>query len=175
MENARRITPFRTAFVNRTGDASHATRAEIYMLRLEATARAASEAITGMTHNGSGSLEAAVLCNNATLGEVADDDSGDPMELALLRAGRRAAHARWAGLLGEYPPVLLMRSMPSQKMMATVHRRGERYFFAIKGAPEATNAREVLIENGGIAWMRPSAPNVSIAWSSSDARACGWH
>ena len=38
-------------------------------------------------------------------------------------------------------------------MMATVHRRGERYFFAIKGAPEAVlaNAREVLTENGGIA------------------------
>ena len=35
-------------------------------------------------------LEIAVLCNNATLGQVADEDSGDPMELALLRAGRGA-------------------------------------------------------------------------------------
>ena len=97
-------------------------------------------------------LEAAVLCNNATLGEVTDDDSGDPMELALLRAGRRAGLTR-AGLLGEYPPVLTHAFDAATKMMATVHRRGERYFFAIKGAPEAVlaNTREVLTENGGIA------------------------
>ena len=37
--------------------------------------------------------------------------------------------------------------------MATVHRRGDRYFFAIKGAPEAVlaNARQILSENGGLA------------------------
>jgi Ca2+-transporting ATPase len=29
-------------------------------------------------------LEIAVLCNNATLGRVPDEDSGDPMELALF-------------------------------------------------------------------------------------------
>ena len=74
------------------------------------------------------------------------------MELALLRAGRRAGLTR-AGLLGEYPPVLTHAFDAATKMMATVHRSGERYFFAIKGAPEAVlaNAREVLTENGSIA------------------------
>ena len=32
-------------------------------------------------------LEIAVLCNDATLGQQAEEGSGDPMELALLRAG----------------------------------------------------------------------------------------
>ena len=39
-------------------------------------------------------LEAAVLCNDATLGDAGEDGTGDPMELALLRAGTsRRAHA----------------------------------------------------------------------------------
>ena len=35
-------------------------------------------------------------------------------------------------------------------MMATVHRRGDRYLFAVKGAPEAVLARfrKVLTEHG---------------------------
>ncbi len=97
-------------------------------------------------------LEIAVLCNNATLGQVADEDSGDPMELALLRAGRGARLTRSA-LLGEYPVVREHAFDTATKMMATVHRRGDRYIFAIKGAPEAVlaNARQILSENGGLA------------------------
>jgi hypothetical protein len=43
------------------------------------------------------------------------------MELALLRAGHRAALTR-AELLGEYPPVLTHAFDAATKMMATVHR-----------------------------------------------------
>ena len=39
-------------------------------------------------------LEIAVLCNGAALGQVESEDNGDPMELALLRAGVRRA---WKG------------------------------------------------------------------------------
>ena len=98
-------------------------------------------------------LEVAVLCNNATLGDVADEDSGDPMELALLRAGRLAGLER-GELLNEYPRVLKHAFDTATKMMATVHRRGERYLFAVKGAPEAVLAgarRESLSENGELA------------------------
>jgi Ca2+-transporting ATPase len=96
-------------------------------------------------------LEIGVLCNNATLGQVAGQDSGDPMELALLRAGRCAALER-AALLSEYPAVREHAFDTATKMMATVHQRGDGYFFAIKGAPEAVlvNARRVLSENGPI-------------------------
>ena len=41
-----------------------------------------------------GLLRIAVLCNNATLEHVSAEDSGDPMELALLRAGRLASLTR---------------------------------------------------------------------------------
>ena len=122
-------------------------------------------------------LEIAVLCNDATLGQLADEDSGDPMELALLRAGRAARlHARSA--LGEYPVVREHAFDTATKMMATVHRRGDRYIFAIKGRPkQCWRMRDkILSENGGLAWTRPDAPNGSIGSSSSDARDCAcWH
>ena len=43
-----------------------------------------------------------MLCNNAALGRVSDEDTGDPMELALLRAGRLAGLER-GELLNESP------------------------------------------------------------------------
>jgi Ca2+-transporting ATPase len=97
-------------------------------------------------------LQVAVLCNRATLGQVAGEASGDPMELALLRAGRRAGLIR-GGLLTEYPIVREHAFDTATKMMATVHRHGAAYFFAIKGAPEAVlaSAQRVLSENGATA------------------------
>ena len=80
-----------------------------------------------------------MLCNNAALGRVADEDNGDPMELALLRAGRLAGLER-GELLNESPEVVEHAFDTSTNMMATVHRRGGVYLFAVKGAPEAVLA-----------------------------------
>jgi Ca2+-transporting ATPase len=84
-------------------------------------------------------LEAAVLCNNATLGRVSGEDTGDPMELALLRAGRLAGLER-NELIEQFPEVLEHAFDTATKMMATVHRRAGGCFYAVKGAPEAVLA-----------------------------------
>jgi Ca2+-transporting ATPase len=97
-------------------------------------------------------LEIAVLCNNATLGRVSDEDTGDPMELALLRAARLAGLER-SDLLDESPEVIEHAFDTATKMMATVHRRDGAYFFAVKGAPEAVlaNADRIAGEDGDAA------------------------
>lgn len=85
-------------------------------------------------------LEIAVLCNNATLGRVSDEDTGDPMELALLRAGRLAGLER-DELLNQSPEIIEHAFDTTTKMMATVHHHDGTYVFAIKGAPEAVLAK----------------------------------
>jgi len=94
-------------------------------------------------------LEIAVLCNNATLGRVPDEDSGDPMELALLSAGRLAGLER-GRLLNESPEVREHAFDAAAKMMATVHRRDGAHLFAVKGAPEAVldSAERLAGEDG---------------------------
>ena len=84
-------------------------------------------------------LDVAVLCNDATLGHTAKGSSGDPMEVALLRAGRAAGIGRHA-LLDKFPIVRKHAFDAGSKMMTTVHRQGEHFFFAVKGAPEAVLA-----------------------------------
>jgi len=84
-------------------------------------------------------LSVAVLCNNASLGGSDEDDSGDPMELALLRAGREVGLERPA-LRQTYPTVRRHAFDTASKMMATVHRAGDDFLFAVKGAPEAVLA-----------------------------------
>ncbi len=102
-------------------------------------------------------LEIAVLCNDASLGAMPEQDSGDPMELALLRAGRRARLDR-GGLLHARPVVRKHAFDPGGKMMATVHRDGDRYLYAIKGAPEAVLAAADRIGAGdGETAMTPGA------------------
>ncbi len=88
-------------------------------------------------------LDVAVLCNNATLGSTAEDGSGDPMELALLRAGREAGLERPARR-AQYPTVQRHAFDTASKMMATVHRQdgqADGFLFAVKGAPEAVSGR----------------------------------
>ena len=80
-----------------------------------------------------------MLCNNATLGGSDEDDSGDPMELALLRAGATRGLERPA-LRQTYPTVRRHAFDTASKMMATVHRAGDGFLFAVKGAPEAVVA-----------------------------------
>ena len=93
-------------------------------------------------------LEIAVLCNNAALGRVSDEDTGDPMELALLRIGRLGGLER-GKLLNESPEIIEHAFDTTTKMMATVHRRDGAYLFAVKGAPEAVlaNAERIAGED----------------------------
>jgi Ca2+-transporting ATPase len=97
-------------------------------------------------------LNVAVLCNDATLGHSAKESSGDPMELALLRAGRAADITRHA-LVATYPIARKHAFDSASKMMGTVHRHGEAFLFAIKGAPEALLAAcaRAATEHGDIA------------------------
>jgi P-type Ca2+ transporter type 2C len=94
-------------------------------------------------------LEIAVLCNNASLGSTGEPGSGDPMELALLRAGLRA-ELRRSTLLQRNPTARKHAFDTASKMMATVHQHGDRYLFAVKGAPEAVlaAASKVMTEHG---------------------------
>jgi Ca2+-transporting ATPase len=92
-------------------------------------------------------LEAGALCANATLGEDGREDTGDPMELALLKAARLAGIERTA-LLARLPEVREEAFETETKMMATVHRDGERFLVAVKGAPEAVLAHASRVAEG---------------------------
>jgi Ca2+-transporting ATPase len=96
-------------------------------------------------------LRIGVLCTNATLGHVPAEDSGDPMELALLRAGRLAGLDRPA-LLSESAEIREHAFDTVRKMMATVHRRDDGYLVAIKGAPEAVLASATLDQTARDMW-----------------------
>jgi Ca2+-transporting ATPase len=71
-------------------------------------------------------------------GGLADGDdapTGDPMEVALLRAGSHAGMRR-DDLLEDYPEGREESFSSETKMMATFHRQGDGYLVAVKGAPE---------------------------------------
>ena len=81
-------------------------------------------------------LHLGALCTTAEPGDgSADGRSGDPMELALLDAARQGGIDR-STLADRYPEVREHAFDPVQKMMATVHRDGDGYLYAVKGAPE---------------------------------------
>jgi P-type Ca2+ transporter type 2C len=88
-------------------------------------------------------LEIAVLCNDASLDSAHEQGSGDPMELALLRAGFRFKLKRPV-LLQHNPLVGKHAFDTTSKMMATVHRR----------APYLTPMAEVmhLVPPSSIMW-----------------------
>lgn len=83
-------------------------------------------------------LEVSVLCNNAELAVDSDDgeDHGDPMEIALLEAGRAAGLER-PELLQTLPEVREIAFSAERMMMATAHSHDSGYRIAVKGAPEA--------------------------------------
>lgn len=85
-------------------------------------------------------LEVCVLCNNAELDTNRNGSTGrhvgDPMETALLAAGRKAGLER-AALLAAQPEVGEEAFDSQTKMMATFHRHNEHFRIAVKGAPEA--------------------------------------
>lgn len=84
-------------------------------------------------------LRAAMLCNDAALGQGPGGASGDPMEQALLRAGRAGGLDR-AALLRDWPLVGKHAFDAATRMMATVHTAGQGYVALVKGAPEAVLA-----------------------------------
>jgi Ca2+-transporting ATPase len=92
-------------------------------------------------------LEAAALCNDAALKGAGQPDSGDPLEIALLRAACRAGLDR-ARLLRDYPEVDRRPFDSDTRMMATVHRYGGECLVAVKGAPEAVLARSARLAGG---------------------------
>ncbi|MEN3226472.1 cation-transporting P-type ATPase [Methylorubrum rhodesianum] len=108
---------------------------------------------TDLTESGSGGpeiarlLRVAVLCNDASLGQGAGQGSGDPMEQALLRAGRTAGLER-ASLLRDRPLVRKHAFDAGTRMMATVHASGRGYLMAVKGAPEAVLAASWHVDDG---------------------------
>ncbi|WP_340109014.1 cation-transporting P-type ATPase [Pikeienuella sp. HZG-20] len=81
-------------------------------------------------------LKIGALCNGASMGREDEPPSGDPMELALLRVAGRAGLGRET-LLTECESVREYAFDQDAKMMASVHRDGDGFLYAIKGAPEA--------------------------------------
>jgi Ca2+-transporting ATPase len=101
-------------------------------------------------------LEAAVLCNNASLGGSTApeelDAVGDPVEIALLEVGAYAGIQR-DRLVGHYPEVREEAFDPNLKMMATYHKDDRVFRVAVKGAPESVLdvCSEVFTAEGTVA------------------------
>jgi Ca2+-transporting ATPase len=81
-------------------------------------------------------LSVAVLCNNAEMAGSERAASGDPIEVALLRAGQAMGLEREA-LQAETPRVGHVAFESETAMMATVHRADDAWLYCVKGAPEA--------------------------------------
>jgi len=109
-------------------------------------------------------LRVGILCNDAEVDP--NGGVGDPLEVALLVAGRKAGLSRRAEIAA-LPEVREVAFDSDVKMMATVHQDGEAFFFAVKGAPEAILAvcTKVLHAHGTVemtddersAWLQRSA------------------
>lgn len=76
-----------------------------------------------------------VLCSNADYDQHSASGTGDPMEVALLRAGSFAGLHR-CEQINSYPEVAEESFNTTTKRMATVHSHGSGQFGAVKGAPE---------------------------------------
>ncbi len=84
-------------------------------------------------------LRVGVFCNDASLtmaeGQV-EEAVGEPMEVALLVAGRKAGMTR-QDLLADMPEAKQVAFDQDTKMMATVHEQPDGgFYYAVKGSPE---------------------------------------
>lgn len=108
-------------------------------LASEGNFTAGGETVRPIEHDGLElMLRLGALCGNADLqpdesGQV--EPVGDPMEVALLVAAEKGG-LTGKKLLEDYPEEYEVAFDPEKKMMATVHRQGEDFLFAVKGAPE---------------------------------------
>lgn len=94
------------------------------------------------------SLKIGVLCNNATIPEEDEDSIGDPLEVALLVAGAKAGIKR-KDLLNDMPEEKEVAFDTDKMMMATFNKIDDKYFVAIKGAPEPVikNCTQIKIKD----------------------------
>jgi P-type Ca2+ transporter type 2C len=95
-------------------------------------------------------LEAGALCNHARLkGEGDDEDSGDPLELALLWAARDRG-TDIESLRTAWPQTAERPFDSTAKLMVTAHRHDGDFRVACKGAPEPViaTAEYILAEDG---------------------------
>ncbi len=109
-------------------------------------------------------LTTIALCNNASLDDSVAGGSGDPMEIALLEAA--AAGGRQGDALDDtYPEVREHAFDETIKMMATVHRDGDGYRVAVKGAPEAVleTVSTVAARDGDTAF----GPDIKRQWAGT--------
>ena len=97
-------------------------------------------------------LTASVLCNGAELGAGEAPDTGDPLEQALLVAGRAAGkiqseHAQ------QFPKLREIAFDSTSKLMATIHRAADQQVMWVKGAPEAVldACTEIVGDDGSTA------------------------
>jgi Ca2+-transporting ATPase len=91
-------------------------------------------------------LTVGVLCNNAALHDEGTS-AGDPLEVALLRAGANAGLRR-ARLLEEMPEVREEAFDTATRMMATIHKTAAgSHYVAVKGAPEAVIEASVSVRH----------------------------
>ena len=90
-------------------------------------------ATTSLSANAARILTIGALCNNATMAD--SGASGDPLEIALLRAAA-AAGLNGKLLEADNPRIGEEAFDADTKMMATYHQHGEEVLVAVKGAPE---------------------------------------
>lgn len=115
-------------------------------------------------------LETAVLCNNASLAEDGSAGIGDPLEVALLAAARRAGLRR-DELLQSWPEVREEAFDAGTMMMATFHAHGQGLREAVKGAPEAVlNACSRIASRDG---TEPMTPRLRERWLEQNVRLAG--
>ncbi|MFW6134243.1 MAG: cation-translocating P-type ATPase [Elusimicrobiota bacterium] len=85
----------------------------------------------------SNALEVGVLCNNADIkDEKQEKGIGEPLEIALLYAGKKAGIER-KEFIKNRPEVKEDAFDSSTKMMATFNKQDNKYRISVKGAPES--------------------------------------
>ena len=115
-------------------------------------------------------LRIGALCNGASLGQGDAPPSGDPMELALLQVATSAGMAH-DKLLRTFEKTSEYAFDQDTKMMATVHRDGDGFLYAVKGAPEAVidACSQMLGADGPVAMDGAARAD----WLSRSASAAG--
>jgi len=90
----------------------------------------------------------ACLCNNASLGTDGHASSGDPMEISLLETAIADGIER-PDILESRPEIAEHAFDAATRMMATVHKDGDKFTVAVKGAPEAVLECVTSVSTGG--------------------------